>query len=189
MGVVTDFVLERTCPEESLNLSKLGFISEEGHSDYKFQNIAIRPLKGNVLCQIWLNGPIKRILSQKLTSVQKVNERALRFVSNQNKGPTLKLLNKIALPSLENQRLAKIVCTVFNVINNGHAPKSKKELIGFRNNKYNLRGSDISKRQRPALQLTALNRGGLRHQNSGTHYLTQAEQLELSRLLKTVLEH
>ena len=29
---VTDFVLERTCPEEHLNLSKSGFVSEEGHS-------------------------------------------------------------------------------------------------------------------------------------------------------------
>ena len=81
-----------------------------------------------------------------------------------------------------------MLLTVFNVINNEHAPKSIKELIGFRNNKYNLRRSDILSGQRPALQLTALNRGGLRHQNSGTHYPTQAEQFELSRLLKTVLE-
>ena len=51
MGV-TDFVLERTCPEEHLNLSKSGFLSEEGHSGCKPQNIAIRALKGNVLCQI-----------------------------------------------------------------------------------------------------------------------------------------
>ena len=26
-------ILERTCPEEHLNLSKSGFVSEEGHSD------------------------------------------------------------------------------------------------------------------------------------------------------------
>ena len=52
-GGVTDFVLERTCPEEHLNLSKSGFVSEEGHSGCKSQNIAIRALKGNVLCQIW----------------------------------------------------------------------------------------------------------------------------------------
>ena len=51
---VTDFVLERTCLEEHLNLSKSGFISEEGHSGCKSQNIAIRALKGNFLCQIWL---------------------------------------------------------------------------------------------------------------------------------------
>ena len=40
---VTDFVLagaqvlERTCPEEHLNLSKSGCVSEEGHSGYKSQ--------------------------------------------------------------------------------------------------------------------------------------------------------
>ena len=52
MGV-TDFVSKRTCPEEHLNLSKLGFVSEEGHSGCNSQHIAIRALKGNVLCQIW----------------------------------------------------------------------------------------------------------------------------------------
>ena len=49
---VTDFVLERTCPEEHLTLSKSGFVSEEGHSGCKSQNIAIRALKGYVFCQI-----------------------------------------------------------------------------------------------------------------------------------------
>ena len=49
---VTDFVLERTCPEEHLHLSKSGFVSEEGHSGCKSQNIAIRALKGNDFCQI-----------------------------------------------------------------------------------------------------------------------------------------
>ena len=50
---VADFVLERTCLEEHLNLSKSGFVSEEDHSGCKSQNIAIGALKGNVLCQIW----------------------------------------------------------------------------------------------------------------------------------------
>ena len=44
---VTDFVLERTCPEEHLNLSKSSFVGA-----CKFQNIAIRALKGNVRCHI-----------------------------------------------------------------------------------------------------------------------------------------
>ena len=52
MGV-TDFVLERTCPGEHLNLSNSGIVSEEGHSGCKSQNIAIRALKENVLYQIW----------------------------------------------------------------------------------------------------------------------------------------
>ena len=50
---VTNFVLERTCPEEHLNLSKSGFVNEEDHSGSKSQNIAIRALKGRVLCKIW----------------------------------------------------------------------------------------------------------------------------------------
>ena len=51
MGV-TYFVLERTCTEEHLNLSKSGFVSEEGHNGCKSQNIAIKALKGNFLCEI-----------------------------------------------------------------------------------------------------------------------------------------
>ena len=50
---VTDFVLEITCPEEHLNLSKSYFVSEEDHSVCKSQTIAIRALRGNVLYQIW----------------------------------------------------------------------------------------------------------------------------------------
>ena len=49
---ITNFVLEGTCPDESLNLSKLDFASEQGHSGCKSQNIAIGALKGNVLSQI-----------------------------------------------------------------------------------------------------------------------------------------
>ena len=37
--------------EEHLNLSKSGFVSEEDHSGCKSQNIAVRALKGIVLCQ------------------------------------------------------------------------------------------------------------------------------------------
>ena len=45
--------METVCREEHLNLSKLGFVSEEAHSGCESQTIAIRALKGNVLCQIW----------------------------------------------------------------------------------------------------------------------------------------
>ena len=34
-GGVTDFVLERTCPEEHRNLSESGFVSEEDRSGCK----------------------------------------------------------------------------------------------------------------------------------------------------------
>ena len=36
-----------------LNLNKSGFLSEEGHSGFKSQNIAIRTLKANFPFQIW----------------------------------------------------------------------------------------------------------------------------------------
>ena len=49
---VTSFVLEKTVSEEHLNLRKSGFVSEEDQSGCKSQNIAIRVLKANVLCQI-----------------------------------------------------------------------------------------------------------------------------------------
>ena len=48
-------------------------------------------------------------------------------------------LNRIGLLSLTNQRLAKIVCTIFKAVNYDHAPKS----IDFRNTKYDL--TDIQK--------------------------------------------
>ena len=62
---VTDFVLERTLPEEHLNLSKSGFISEEGYSGCKCQNIAIRALKGKLMffVKYGSSGPIKWIQS------------------------------------------------------------------------------------------------------------------------------
>ena len=40
-------------PGSTPNLRKSGFVSEEDHSGYKSQNIAIRALKWSVLCQIW----------------------------------------------------------------------------------------------------------------------------------------
>ena len=60
--------------------------------------------------------------------------------------PSSDLLNRIGLPSVVNQCLAKIACTVFKVINNEHPLKSIKDLIELRNKKYNLRANDILKR-------------------------------------------
>ena len=67
------------------------------------------------------------------------------FVFNEKQTSYCELLDKIGLPSLVNQRLAKIVCTVFKVIKRDHAPRSNKELIGHRNSNYDLGGNDILK--------------------------------------------
>ena len=57
------------------------------------------------------------------------NKRVLRFVFNEKQTPYCELIERIGLPSLVNQHLAKIVYTVFNIINNEHAPKSMKEPV------------------------------------------------------------
>ena len=50
----------QTLTEEHLNLSKSGFVSEEGQGGCKSQNIAVRALKGNVLYQIWFKCAIQK---------------------------------------------------------------------------------------------------------------------------------
>jgi len=77
--------------------------------------------------------------------LEKVSERAVRFVFNEKQTRNQELLNKIGLPSLPNQRLAKIVCMVYKAINHDHAPKSIKKLLDFRNTRYDLRETDILK--------------------------------------------
>ena len=58
--------------------------------------------------------------------LEKVNERALRFVFHEKQTQYQELLNKIGLRSLTNQRLAKIVCMIYKAIHYDHAPKSIK---------------------------------------------------------------
>jgi len=67
--------------------------------------------------------------------LEKVTERA-HFQLKTNK-------SKTGLPSLANQCLAKIVCTVFKVLDSNHAPRSIKVLIAHRNSYYDLRGNNI----------------------------------------------
>ena len=57
---VTNFVLERACPEEHLNLSESGFVSEEGNSPKILQ----LQLWREMFCAKYdLNGPMKRFYS------------------------------------------------------------------------------------------------------------------------------
>ena len=52
-GSPTSFWREHVWKNTWVNLSKSGFVSEEGHSGCKYQNIAISALKGDFLCHIW----------------------------------------------------------------------------------------------------------------------------------------
>ena len=85
--------------------------------------------------------------------LEKLNERALRFVFNEKQTQYQELLNKIGLRSLTNQRLAKIVCMVYKAIHYDHAPKSIKKLLDFSNTRCDLRGADILKLPRSVPQL------------------------------------
>ena len=72
--------------------------------------------------------------------LEKVNERALRFVFNEKQMSYCELVDKTGLPSLVNQRLAKM-----HGFQSDHAPRSIKQLFGHRSSHYDLRGNDILK--------------------------------------------
>ena len=80
------------------------------------------PIKSNCCPETWH-------FYSATAKLEKANVHALHIVFNEQQTPYSELLNRIGLPSLVNQHLAKITYTVFNVINNEHAPKSIKDLI------------------------------------------------------------
>ena len=121
--------------------------------------------------------------------LEKVNERALRFVFNEKQMSYCELLGKIGLPSLANQRLAKIVCTVFKAIDSHLAPRSIKELFGHRNSHYDLRGNDILKLPKANTTTYGLKSWSSWHQNYATQYLALLELFGLLKFLKTKLEN
>ena len=81
-------------------------------------------------------------LTEKL---EKLNERALRFVYQDKNSPYETLIVKNGYSTLANQRLAKILSTVFRAIGNGNVPSSISELLTVRISNYNLRGDAILK--------------------------------------------
>ena len=77
--------------------------------------------------------------------LEKVNERAIRFVCNANKStPYEALLKQLGLSTLLNQRLTKIATTVFKTLHNPDAPKCNQDLLTLRKSTYHLRGSNIT---------------------------------------------
>ena len=81
-------------------------------------------------------------LTEKL---EKLNERALRFVYQDKISPYKTLIVKNGYSTLANQRLAKMLSTVFRAIGNGNVPSSISELLTARNSNYNLRDDAILK--------------------------------------------
>ena len=69
-------------------------------------------------------------LTEKL---EKLNERALRFVYQDKISPYKTLIVKNGYSTFANQRLAKMLSTVFRAIGNGNVPSSISELLTARN--------------------------------------------------------
>ena len=70
--------------------------------------------------------------------IEKVNERALRYVYNDKHTSYQHLLERIRLPSMESRRIQDMLLTIHNSISN-KTPRAIKNLINLRSFKYNLR--------------------------------------------------
>ena len=90
--------------------------------------------------------------------LERLNERAIRFVFRDKYTSYSELLNALGLSSLKQQRLIKITLSVFNAIHNSLAPKSIQDLIVHRKNvSYNLRGDYILSLPKPKSTTYGLN--------------------------------
>ena len=72
------------------------------------------------------------------TKIEKVNERALRYVCNDKHANYQHLLERIRLPSIKTQRIQDMLLTINNSISN-KAPQAIRNLINLRSFKYNLK--------------------------------------------------
>ena len=84
--------------------------------------------------------------SNRLTGkLKKLNEQALRFVYQDKISTYETLVVKNGYSTLANQRLAKMLNTVFGAIGNEKVPTSISELLTAPNSNYNLHGDAILK--------------------------------------------
>ena len=77
------------------------------------------------------------------TKLEKLNERALRFVYRDYSSSYEMLLKQSGYQTLLNQRLAKILTTVYKVVNRQGVSESLRDLVELRESNYNLRGDKI----------------------------------------------
>ena len=77
------------------------------------------------------------------TKLEKLNERALRFVYRDYSSSYEMLLKQSGYQTLLNQRLAKILTTVYKVVNRQGVSESLCDLVELRESNYNLRGDKI----------------------------------------------
>ena len=106
-------------------------------ASYHGYHIYLRPASTENCCRNTEN--------RKTEKLEKLNERALRFVYQDKASTYETLVVKNGHSTLANQRLAKMLSTVFRAIGNGNVPSSISESLTAPNSNYNLRGDAILK--------------------------------------------
>ena len=81
------------------------------------------------------------------TKLEKLNERALRFVYRDYSSSYEMLLKQSGYQTLLNQRLAKILTTVYKVANRQGVSESLCDLVELRESNYNLRGDKLTNKE------------------------------------------
>ena len=66
--------------------------------------------------------------------LERLNERAIRFIFRDKYTSYSELVNALGLPSLKQQRLIKTTPSIFNAVHNSSAPKGIQDLIVHRKN-------------------------------------------------------
>ncbi|KAL9954029.1 hypothetical protein ACROYT_G041517 [Oculina patagonica] len=74
--------------------------------------------------------------------LEKVNERALRYVFKDKKSSYEQLLKRMSSQTLQNRQIQDMLCTINNCLSN-KAPPSIKNLVSLRGCSYNLRGENM----------------------------------------------
>ena len=75
--------------------------------------------------------------------MEKIQERALKFIYNENHSTYEELLAKSKLPSLKIRRIRTIAIETFKIINK-ETPQYLHDLVTLKNNKYNFRYSNTA---------------------------------------------
>ena len=75
--------------------------------------------------------------------MEKIQERALKFIYNENHSTYEELLAKSKLPSLKIRRIRSIAIETFKIINK-ETPQYLHDLVTLKNNKYNFRYSNTA---------------------------------------------
>ena len=75
--------------------------------------------------------------------MEKIQERALKFIYNENHSTYEELLAKSKLPSLKIRRIRTIAIETFKIINK-KTPQYLHDLVTLKNNKYNFRYSNTA---------------------------------------------